>query len=57
MDKWLSIFTKDINGLRILPEYDTNEHVYKTETDPWIERADLWLWRREWGRAGLGVWD
>ena len=41
MDKWLSIFTKDINGLRILPEYDTNEHVYKTETDSQIQRTNL----------------
>ena len=38
-------------------KYDTNELIYKTETDSGIEnrfvvaRAEGW-----WGRDGLGVW-
>ena len=35
-------------------KYDTNEHIYKTETDSHTQRTDLWLPRR---REGLGVWD
>ena len=37
---------------------DTNEPIYKTETDSQTQRTDLWLpKRREWGRGGLGLWD
>ena len=46
MDKCFSIFTKDINGLRILPEYDTNEHAYKTDSQ--IQRTNLEV---GWGGA------
>ena len=28
-------------------KYDTNELIYETETDSWIQRTDLWLPRRE----------
>jgi len=39
-------------------KYDTNEHIYETETDPQTKRADLWLPRggvREgWAESGLG---
>ena len=40
-------------------KYDTNEFIYKTETDSQTQRTDLWLpgvgWGKEWD--GLGVWD
>ena len=37
---------------------DTNEPIYKTETDSQTQRTDLWLpKRRERGRGGLGLWD
>ena len=35
-------------------KYDTNEPIYETETDPQIQRTDLWLPSE---REGLGVWD
>jgi len=38
-------------------KYDTNEPIYKTETDSWTWRTDLWLLRgreREWDRLSLG---
>ena len=40
-------------------KYDTNEHIYETETDSQTWRTDLWLprWGWEWGKDGLGVWD
>ena len=40
-------------------KYDTNEQIYKIETDSQTERTDLWLprGRGERGREGLGVWD
>ena len=41
-------------------KYDTNELIYKTETDSQTERTGLWLPRGrggEWRRDGLGVWD
>ena len=39
-------------------KYDTNEHIYETETDPQTWRVDLWVpkgrERRGWGgRLGL----
>ena len=39
-------------------KYDTNESIYKTETDSQTWRSDLWLPRGEKGkeRDGLGVW-
>ena len=37
-------------------KYDTNELIYKTETDSQTHRTDLWL-PRGWGREVLGVWD
>ena len=36
--------------------YDTNEHIYKTETDSETQRTDLWLVAKGWERDGLGVW-
>ena len=38
-------------------KYDTNEPIYKTETDSQTERTNPWLPRGAWGRDGLGVWD
>ena len=40
-------------------KYDTNEHIYETDTDSQTQRTDLWLPRGEvrWGRERLGVWD
>ena len=35
-------------------KYDTNEITYKTETDPWIQRTDLWFGAV--GRNGVGGW-
>ena len=40
-------------------KYGTNELIYRTETNSWIWRTDLWLPRgrgrgKEWD--GLGVW-
>ena len=38
--------------------YDTNELIYETETDPQTQRTDLGLPRgRGWGRDGVGGWD
>ena len=34
--------------------YDTNEHIYKTETE---NRLVVAKGEGEWGREGLGVWD
>ena len=42
-------------------KYDTNEHIYETETDSQIQKTDLWLprgWGVEEGRIGsLGLAD
>ena len=38
-------------------KYDTNEPIYKTETDSQTERTNPWLPIGAWGRDGLGVWD
>ena len=38
-------------------KYDTNEAIYKTETDSETCRTDLWLPRGwGWGRDGVGGW-
>ena len=38
-------------------KYDTNEPIYKAETDSQTKRTDFWLPRgRAVGRDGLGVW-
>ena len=37
-------------------KYDTNEHIYETETDSHIQRTDLWLPRRGGGGGGKD-WD
>ena len=37
-------------------KYDTNELIYRAETDSQTQRTDLWL-PRGGGRDGLGVWD
>ena len=37
------------------PKYTANEYIYETETDSEIERTDLCLPRRVWGKEGLGV--
>ena len=39
-------------------KYDTNEAIYKIETDSHTQRTDLWLSREGgWGRDGVDVWD
>ena len=39
-------------------KYDTNELIYKTETDSHIEnRLVVAKGEGGWGRNGLGVWD
>lgn len=42
-------------------KYDTNEPIYKTETDSWIQRINLWLPRAMEGGDGwtgcLGLAD
>ena len=39
-------------------KYDTNEHIYETETFTDIEnRLVVAKGERGWGRKGLGVWD
>ena len=39
-------------------KYDTNELIYKTETDSQIQKTNLWLPKGEGeGRDKLGVWD
>ena len=39
-------------------KYDTNEPIYKTETDSQTQRADLVAEGEEgWERDGLGVWN
>ena len=35
-------------------KYDTNELIYKTETDSQTQRTDLGLPRRGWGGLGQG---
>ena len=35
-------------------KYDTNVHIYETETDSQTQRTDLWLPSEG---EGLGVWD
>ena len=38
-------------------KYDTNEHIYETETDSQIRRTDLWLPRRGGvGEERIGIW-
>ena len=37
-------------------KYNTNEHIYKTETDLQIQRTDLWLPRGKKGGGGKD-WD
>ena len=39
-------------------KYNTNEHIYETETDSQTQRTDLWLTKgKRSGGGGLGVWD
>ena len=39
-------------------KFDTNEHIYETETDSQTQRTDLWLPRgREGGEGWMGGWD
>ena len=39
-------------------KYDTNELIYKTETDSQTQKTTLWLPKgKGWGRDKLGVWD
>ena len=38
-------------------KYDTNELIYKTETDSQTQRTDLWLPGGRGGEVELGVWD
>ena len=38
-------------------KYNTNEPIYKTETDSQTERTDLCLPRESGGGGGLRVWD
>ena len=50
-DKYMISF---ICGIR---KYDTNELIYKTETDSETQRTDLWLPKGKGGRDKLGGWD
>ena len=36
---------------------DTDELIYKTETDTQIKKTNLWLPKRKGGRDKLEVWD
>ena len=40
-------------------KYDTNELIYKTETDSQTQKTNLWLPNKveRWGIDKLGVWD
>ena len=38
-------------------KYDTNELIYKTETDSWTQKTNLWLPKGKGGAGELGVWD
>ena len=38
-------------------KYDTNEPIYKTETDSKTEKTDLWLWGREGWIGSLELAD
>ena len=45
-----------------LKKMDTNELIYKTETDSQTSKINLWLPKGKgggvgWGGGGLGVWD
>ena len=35
-------------------KYDTNEHIYKPETDSQTQKTDLWLPRGKWGWRSMG---
>ena len=35
--------------------YDTNELIYKTETDS--QKTNLWLPKGKWGEDTLAIWD
>ena len=41
----------------IYEKNDTNELIYKTETDPQTQKTNLQLPMGKWGRDKLGVWD
>ena len=34
-------------------KYDTNELIYETETDTWVQRTDLWFPRGREGERGM----
>ena len=36
---------------------NTNESIYKTETDSQTQKTNLWLPKGKGGRGNLGVWD
>ena len=40
-----------------IEENDTNEFIYKTETDPQTQKTNLWLSIGKGRREKLGVWD
>ena len=35
----------------------TNELIYSTEIESWIQETNLWLPGNKWGRDKLGDWD
>ena len=47
------------NQLQKKKKSDTNECIYKTETDLQILKTNLWFpkWKCGWGRDKLGLWD
>ena len=56
MDGSIDYHTEQSNSEKeIQMSYDTNEHIYKTETDSETQRTDLWLVAKGWERDGLGV--
>ena len=46
-----------ISLIRGIFKNDTNELIYKIETDSQTSKTNLPLPKRKWGRYGLGLWD
>ena len=40
-----------------IEENDTHEFIHKAETDPQIQKTNLWLSKGKGRRENLGVWD
>ena len=64
--KWMDLDITIVSEVRQRPyditymwnlKCDTNQYIYKTKTDSWTERTDLWLPRqRACGGIRLKVW-